>query len=84
MRQDVERSRRRRSLPPPKRFAQAGRIVQTLNLPHLENKLSWQLGVGGEKCYVSWSSPAEALLDDSFGHPAGMASGICSGIAWTH
>ena len=23
------------------------RIVQTLNVPHSENKLSWQLGVGG-------------------------------------
>jgi hypothetical protein len=23
------------------------RVVQILNVPHLENKLSWQLGVGG-------------------------------------
>jgi hypothetical protein len=29
------------------------RIVQILNVPHLENKLSWQLGWAGEKCHAS-------------------------------
>jgi hypothetical protein len=28
-------------------FPLRSRIVQILNVPHLENKLSWQLGVGG-------------------------------------
>ncbi len=33
--EDVETSRQRRSLPSPKRFAQAGRIPRTLNVPSL-------------------------------------------------
>jgi hypothetical protein len=34
--------------------------------------------------YASGSSLAAALLDSSFEHPAGKASGICVGIALTH
>ena len=52
--QDAENVRQRRSLPPPKRFAQAGRIVQTLNVPQ-------RVRLG--------PSLAAALLNGHFEHP---------------
>jgi hypothetical protein len=52
-------------------------LIEILNVANLENKLSWQLGVG-EKYGASGSDSPAALLNGHFERPAGVS------VALTH
>ena len=49
---------------------QRSRFVEILNVPHAENKLSWQLEVAGWEWYTSSFDSPVGLLDSLFEHPA--------------
>jgi hypothetical protein len=70
--QGVEKIRQRRSLPRARRFAQAGRTPQPLNVRPGQTPVRTGDGRAGEKSLRFTSSLVAALLNSLFEHPASV------------